>query len=249
MLINESVLRRIIREELARHLNETTTLRRRAGETSGGVRRETDDVFRRREVKGIDDVIFDPRRDSGPGSPFIGGTEAFEKTYNNGKLRVPLVLKKHVPGGIEKFMIFVDAPAIKEDDIVIVPELFDSGELGAGVVTSIRQMKTRDRNGNIIEAPVASIQFPPEARKSGVGGTIQGVGLAFLVRLGSFKTESGREKMSVNNRMRASYEKQRREEPRGTVKYSSGLSDQSQDRRTDRDRANMMRDEFGLKRR
>jgi len=247
MRISESLLRKIIVEEIMRSINEAPIIRRRGGEETR-VDEPKPERFTRREVRSIDDVRFDPTRDVSSSSPFIGGSPAFEKTYNNGKLKVPMVLKRHIPGGIEKFMIFVDAPAINENDIVVVPELLDSGELGAGIVTSIRRVPVRV-NGRDEAVPVASVQFPADARTSGVGGTISGIGLAFLVRIGSSKTESGRDKMIVNNSIRRKNVDRRREEPVQTVKYSSGGTSSDDDRRRDRASADFTRDMLGLKRR
>lgn len=211
MMISESMLRRIIREELLE-----ASIRRPGG--APGTERRLEEPpnqgFKRRVVRSISDVVFNRKRgDDMPGSPFIGGSEAYEKTYNDGKLKIPLILSKWVGPRLEDFMIFVDAPIIREGDVVIVPELLETGELGAGIVTSESRIEYTTGDGREVGIPVASVQFRPEGRDSGSGGTIADIGRAFLVRIGSSKTDSGMEKLLQTNSIRRKNKERRSNEP------------------------------------
>lgn len=226
--ITEQVLRQIIREEIGRSLDEASIIRRSAGGQE--TRREAPpesrgEGFRRKQITSIDDVRFKSGRDLVPGSPFIGGSDAFERTYNDGKLRFPVMMSRKVgpkAGDIESFMRFVDAPVIKEDDIVIVPELLGNDTLGAGVVTVINVLRFNlgDRDVNV---PVASIKFPANARGGDRDSVIDNIGTAFLVRIGSNKTESGRDNMITTNGALARRQANRSSEPEvRTTSRSSG---------------------------
>lgn len=212
MRITESVLRKLIREELLRNINETKSITRKA---SGEERRVKE--FVRKPVESMNNVRFrckpiikgeppeDDCDDARPGSPFVATGkpgDAYSKTYNDGQETFRMTLLKKGPRGEdEKISIFVEAPTIKEDDIVIVPELLRQGKMGAGVVTMTHVLKAENYGGPAgATIPIATVKFENNATDSGVGASYTNVGWAFLVRLGSFKTESGRAKMVDANR-------------------------------------------------
>lgn len=216
MRITEAVLRKLIREELIRNINETKSITRKA---SGEEKRVEE--FARQPVEAINHVRFlckplppkgdkserpvDPyAKQARSGSPFIATGQpgdAYSKTYNDGQETFRITLKRKGPRGEdEKFSIKVEAPSIKEDDIVVIPELLKNGKMGAGVVTMTHVLKAENYGGPAgATIPIATVKFDDNATTNGIGSSYTNIGWAFLVRLGSYKTDSGKTKMQDAN--------------------------------------------------
>ena len=216
MRITEAVLRKLIREELIRNINETKSITRKA---SGEEKRVEE--FARQPVEAMNNVRFlckplPPKEDKSErpvdpyakqartGSPFIATGQpgdAYSKTYNDGKETFRVTVKKTGPRGEEeKRSIEVDAPAIKENDIVVIPELLAQGKMGAGVVTMTDVLDAESYGGPAkATIPIATVKFDGDATTNGIGSSYTKIGWAFLVRLGSYKTDSGKTKMQDAN--------------------------------------------------
>ena len=179
MHLTESRLRKLIQEIII----ESTIIRRRSGEES---RRESG--FVRRNVTSISDVQYSGGEDAEPSSPFFASSDAYHKTYAHGQEYYKQTIKKKLPMGDKYFVIQAEAAPIKDDDIVIIPELFDAGKLGAGVILSSKLLNE--------EIPVANIRF---MMPTGDTITFHDIGFAFLLRLGSSKSASGRQKYDDAN--------------------------------------------------
>ena len=72
--------------------------------------------------------------------------------------------------------------------------------MGAGVVTMTDVLDAESYGGPAkATIPIATVKFDGDATTNGIGSSYTKIGWAFLVRLGSYKTDSGKTKMQDAN--------------------------------------------------
>lgn len=209
MKITESVLRKIIKEEIL-SLAEADVIRRRKGDDGAVTTTRTKDLSSepprssggRKVVRAIEDVQFrvsengkrflgtdaERERAIAPDSAFVGPSEAYDNTYNGGVKRIMVHAKRKIPGGEERFRFFVEPSALKVGDMVVVPELLEMGERGPGEILSMTNYDAVDFGGPKGKwIPVATVRWDQDAVRGGAPSAVKNIGLAFLLKIGSSK--------------------------------------------------------------
>jgi hypothetical protein len=207
MKITESVLRKIIKEEIL-SLDEADVIRRRKSDDGAVTTTRTKDLSSepprssggRKLVRSIEDVQFRVsevgkkflRTESekaaavGPDSAFVGPSAAYDNTYNNGVKRVMVHAKRKIPGGEEKFRFFVEPSALKVGDMVVIPELLEMGDRGPGEIISMTNYDAIDYGGPKGKwIPVATVRWDQDAVRGNVPSAVKNIGLAFLLKIGT----------------------------------------------------------------
>lgn len=209
MKITESVLRKIIKEEIL-SIAEADVIRRRKGDDGAVTTTRTKDLSSepsksssgRKIIRSIEDVQFrvteDGKRFLGTSaeraaavdqnSAFVAPSAAYDNTYNGGVKRVMVHAKRKIPGGEERFRFFVEPSALKVGDMVVVPELLEMGERGPGEIISMTNYDAVDFGGPKGKwVPVATVSWEPDAIRGGTPSRVRNIGLAFLLKIGSSK--------------------------------------------------------------
>ena len=219
MKITESVLRKIIKEEIL-SLAEGDVLRRRKGDDGAVTTTRTKDLSSepsrssggKKIIRAIEDVIFRVSEDSkrflgtdaerekalGPDSAFIGPSKAYKDTYNGGVEKIMIFAKRKIPGGEERFRFFVEASALKVGDMVIIPELLEMGERGPGEIINITNYDADKFGGPKGKwVPVATVRWEPDAVLGGAPSRVRNIGLAFLLKIGSSNGSTASTKRAI----------------------------------------------------
>jgi hypothetical protein len=211
MLLNESQLREIIKEEIMNML-EADIIRRRAGAAdvrksdassnmdderrpSSSSRFSSGQIEKFQFIGRLYDKAYKMKRAYEEG--FIAPSPAYTAKYNQGveKFSVSKVVKNKMTGQDEFYRRTVHIGAIKPGDVVVIPELYDSGVRGVGTVLSINSYRNPDVVGvqggiphDLLErnqsVPVATVKFEASQTDTGqIDSTLQNIGWAFLLKI------------------------------------------------------------------
>jgi hypothetical protein len=211
MLLNESQLREIIKEEMMK-MFEADIIRRRAGVADvrktdassnmdderrpSSIPRSSSGLIEKFQFIGrLYDKAYKMKRAYEEG--FIAPSPAYTAKYNQGveKFSVSKVMKNQITGEDERYRRTVHVGAIKPGDVVVIPELYAAGVRGVGTVLAVNSYRNPDVVGvqggiphDLLErnqsVPVATVKFESSQTDTGnVESTLQNIGWAFLLKV------------------------------------------------------------------
>ena len=194
MIITESSLRKIIREEISRiSLIEAETIRRRPGSPDGPTETRVNNEktkSSRMEISSMADVRTTPdkARRLPANSPFVGGTE-FHQHYNMGVGEEKIAFKVKAAGGDEYLRRILKNNKIGPGSLVVIPELYSLAKSPVAAseafgVAEVIETVTLPNNSSSAGVPVVLLRFPDDQRPAGALESQPHIGLAFLQLLG-----------------------------------------------------------------
>jgi hypothetical protein len=213
MILNAKQLKNLIKEEFLRLL-EADVIRRRAGaDDVRKIDRAPDVKIGSRDEPVIDrdddasmsiekfqfiphlyDKSYKMKRALEKG--FIAPSAAYTAKYNRGveKFRMRKERRNVHTGELEKYGMLVHIDAVKVGDHVEIPELFNAGIRGVGIVMATNHYRSpevvRAQGGIAHEGlernqsvPVATVKWESSQTDSGTESRLTNIGWAFLVKI------------------------------------------------------------------
>ncbi len=192
MFLNETVLRRIIREELLEAI-----IRRRGGEETRIKTVDDMTIDQLHPINSIADIKISPRRLmmlTDKNNPWIPGP-VFDKIYNQGVSEEPVMFKVKKNTGEDAIIRTVKYYNVKEGTRFIIPKLFNMANNSQtinqafGVGTVVMEPENYETGVPGETAPLALVEFQDSQKPDGQLSRHAYVGIAFLKHLNYEESE------------------------------------------------------------